>query len=57
MPKERIFDYFKGKENLNINCYDLIYSKKIVSNTEICFSSLTKNGTNSIFINILKPKG
>jgi len=35
--------------------YDIVYSKELISKTEICFSSLTNNGTNSMLIYIIKP--
>ncbi len=36
--------------------YDLVYSYEILSDTEIGFGNLTKNGSNNLFIYIYSPK-
>lgn len=57
--REKILDLNKLKpffENMHIkyNNFRLVYKIETISDTEICFSNLTKNGSNSLYIYIVE---
>lgn len=56
--RQRLSDLIKRETGLQVNLkdYRLIYSEEVNSNTEIEFSSRTKNGTNGFFLYVLSRK-